>query len=49
MEDLHENSTNNKYKKWITFFRRNPHRFIETYFGIKLFPYQIYFLLGIIN
>lgn len=30
-----------KYKKWITFFRRNPHRFIESYFGIRLFPYQI--------
>lgn len=30
-----------QYKKWITFFRRNPHRFIETYFGIKLFPYQV--------
>lgn len=29
------------YKRWITFFRRNPHRFIETYFGIKLHPYQI--------
>ena len=28
-------------KRWITFFRRNPHRFIEMYFGIKLHPYQI--------
>jgi len=26
---------------WTTFFRRNPHRFVETYLGIKLFPYQI--------
>jgi hypothetical protein len=26
---------------WNTFFRRNPHRFIELYFQIKLFPYQI--------
>jgi hypothetical protein len=30
-----------RYKRWITFFRRNPHRFIELYFGIKLYPYQI--------
>lgn len=28
-----------RYKRWITFFRRNPHRFIELYFGIKLYPY----------
>jgi hypothetical protein len=26
---------------WNTFFRRNPHRFCETYLGIKLYPYQI--------
>ena len=30
-----------QYIKWITFWRRNPHRFIETYFGIRLFPYQV--------
>ena len=27
--------------RWITFFRRNPHRFILEYFGIHLHPYQI--------
>ena len=27
--------------EWITFYRRNIHRFIEHYFGIALFPYQI--------
>jgi hypothetical protein len=27
-------------KKWIIFFRYNIHRFIEMYFGIKLYPYQ---------
>lgn len=26
---------------WITFYRRNIHRFIEHYFGIKLYFYQI--------
>jgi len=26
---------------WITFYRRNMHRFIEHYFGIKLHPYQV--------
>ena len=30
-----------KMKRWITFYRRNPHRFIQDYFGIKLHPYQI--------
>ena len=30
-----------RIKRWILFYRRNPHRFIEHYFGIKLFPYQI--------
>src|SRR5712675_1219028 len=30
-----------QYKKWITFFRRNPHRLISDYFGIHLHPYQI--------
>ena len=29
------------FKKWITFYRRNPAYFIQDYFGIKLFPYQI--------
>jgi hypothetical protein len=29
-----------KFKRWITFYRRNPVRFIEDYFQIKLFPYQ---------
>ena len=26
---------------WITFYRRNVHRFIQHYFGIKLHPYQV--------
>lgn len=39
-EDIEE-ERREQMKKWITFFRRNPHRFIETYFGIKLYPYQI--------
>lgn len=26
---------------WVTFYRRNIHRFIEHYFGIKLHFYQI--------
>jgi hypothetical protein len=29
---------------WITFYRRNMHRFIEHYFGITLYPYQILWL-----
>lgn len=27
-------------KKWITFYRRNLHRFVTDYFGIKLYPHQ---------
>jgi hypothetical protein len=30
-----------KFILWNTFFRRNQHRFVETYFGVKLFPYQV--------
>ena len=26
---------------WCTFYRRNIHRFIEHYFGIKLHLYQV--------
>lgn len=29
-------------KKWVSFFRKNPHRCAEIYIGIKLHPYQIY-------
>lgn len=29
---------------WITFYRRNIHRFIEHYFGISLHPYQIFWV-----
>ena len=29
------------YKRYITFFRLNPHIFIKRYFGIRLYPYQI--------
>lgn len=36
-----EGERKEKLKRWITFYRRNPHRFIQEYFGIKLFPYQI--------
>jgi len=39
-DDLEE-ERKERFKRWITFFRRNPHRLIETYFGIKLFPFQI--------
>jgi hypothetical protein len=34
---------------WITFYRRNIHRFVEHYFGITLFPYEIVmiYMMGI--
>lgn len=31
----------NRLIDWITFYRRNIHRFIQHYFGIKLYPYQV--------
>jgi hypothetical protein len=36
-----EGERKEKMKRWVTLFRRNPHRFIEMYFGIKLYPFQI--------
>ena len=36
-----EGERKERLKRWITFFRRNPHRFIEQYFGITIYPYQI--------
>lgn len=36
-------------KNWVTFFRRNIHRFIEMYLGIKLYPHQRleFYMMGI--
>ena len=36
-----EGERRERFKRWVTFFRRNPHRFITDYFGIHLYPYQI--------
>ena len=36
-----EGERKERMKRWITFFRRNPARFAETYFGIALHPYQV--------
>jgi hypothetical protein len=36
-----EGERKERYKLWIHFWRQNPHRFIEDYFGIHLHPYQI--------
>ena len=40
-QEILEEERKEKLKKWITFFRRNPHRFIMDYFGIHLHVYQI--------
>lgn len=42
-EDL-ESEKREKFILWNTFFRRNIHRFIETVLGIKLYPYQIFWI-----
>ena len=36
----------NQLKSWITFYRLNVHRFVQHYFGVKLFPYQILWIWG---
>src|SRR5258706_769430 len=30
-----------RLKSWVTFYRLNTHRFVEHYFGVKLYPFQI--------
>lgn len=30
-----------RLKRWVTFYRRNIHRFILDYMGVELYPYQI--------
>lgn len=39
-----ENEKRENIILWNHFFRRNIHRFVEMYMGIKLFPYQILWL-----
>lgn len=29
-----------KYRKWIAFYRQNPHRLVKDYFGVKLYKFQ---------
>lgn len=36
-----EGEKKERLKNWIGFYRSNPHRFIEDYFGIHLHPYQV--------
>lgn len=31
-------------KKWTAFFRANPHRFVASYLGIELYPFQMIIL-----
>jgi len=39
-----------QYKKWIAFWRENPHRFVKDYLGIKsLKPFQEYLLYQMIH
>lgn len=33
-----------RLKSWITFYRLNPSYFIEHYMGVKLFPYQRFWI-----
>ena len=39
-----EGQRKERIKRWILYYRNNPHRFCMEYFGIKLFPYQILML-----
>lgn len=29
-----------KYRKWVAFYRQNPHRLVKDYFGVKLYKFQ---------
>ena len=40
VEQKEEQSRNNLID-WVTYYRRNIHRFVEHYFGIKLYAYQV--------
>lgn len=33
-----------RIKSWVTFYRKNPSYFVEHYMGVKLFPYQRYWI-----
>ena len=37
---LHKQENVMRLMEWITFYRRNPSRFVEHYFGIVLHLYQ---------
>lgn len=39
------------FKKWTSFYRANPHRFAEEYFGIRLYFFQkiMIFLMNHVN
>ena len=37
---LHKKENVQKLLLWVTYYRRNPSRFVEHYFGIKLYLYQ---------
>jgi hypothetical protein len=39
--DILEGERKERYKLWITFFRRNPIRLIQSYFGVVLHPYEM--------
>ena len=45
---LGEKSHVDHFIQWVTFFRRNLHRFATDYLGIKLYPYQaeMLYLMG---
>jgi len=42
--DVLEGERREKWIEWITFFRRNPNYLIRDYFGIILYPYQIFLI-----
>ena len=46
-----EQKTRERRIDWITYYRRNVHRFVEHYLQIKLYPYQIIwiYLMGVFD
>lgn len=42
-QDMKE-ARKNRIKSWVTFYRMNPHYFVEHYMGVNLYPYQRFWI-----
>lgn len=42
LPDSREERLREGVKIWTSFYRKNPARFFQDYFGLKLHPYQVF-------